>query len=78
MGASIGLGSLRRGAAREGEIIIAAKLLENKPNRLRGVSLHFEAPDGRRKIEKGAGPLSVECIVGLNRRNRLRFRVILE
>ena len=48
VGAGIGLGFLRGGDSRHGEIIVAANPLENKHIRVRVVSPHFVDPEGGR------------------------------
>lgn len=48
VGSAIGFGFLANGAARLGEVIVAANPLEGKSSRLRVVSPHFIDPDGGR------------------------------
>ncbi|MES0169892.1 sarcosine oxidase subunit alpha family protein [Mesorhizobium sp. M0027] len=48
VGSSIGLGFLADGAAREGEVIVAANPIQNQSVRLRVVSAHFIDPEGER------------------------------
>ncbi|MER9371934.1 sarcosine oxidase subunit alpha family protein [Mesorhizobium sp. M0491] len=48
VGSSIGLGFLEEGAARQGEVIVAANPIQNQSVRLRVVSAHFVDPEGER------------------------------
>ncbi|MER8402984.1 sarcosine oxidase subunit alpha family protein [Mesorhizobium sp. M1348] len=48
VGSSIGLGFLADGAARQGEVIVAANPIQNQSVRLRVVSAHFVDPEGER------------------------------
>ncbi|MCO6051798.1 sarcosine oxidase subunit alpha family protein [Mesorhizobium sp. RP14(2022)] len=48
IGSSIGLGFLADGAARRGEVIVAANPIQNQSVRLRVVSAHFVDPEGER------------------------------
>ncbi|WP_192385048.1 sarcosine oxidase subunit alpha family protein [Mesorhizobium silamurunense] len=48
VGSSIGLGFLADGAARQGEVIVAANPIQDQNVRLRVVSAHFVDPEGER------------------------------
>ncbi len=48
LGHSIGLGFIRNGAARKGEVVIAADPLRGKSTEVEIVSAHFVDPDGER------------------------------